>query len=71
MTETGSDTGTALLMQKGLELTGSTANAAWYLEEYNWIQSSTAQDYLEVMEYFPPVPQARVYSSDSKKWKKT
>ena len=67
MTESGSDTGTALLMQRGLELTGSAENAAWYLEEYKWIQSATAQDYLEVMEYFPPVPQARVYSSDSKK----
>ena len=54
-------------MQKGLELTGSTNHATWYLEEYNWIQSSTAQDYLEMMEYFPPVPEARVYSSVSKK----
>ena len=67
MTETGSDTGTAILMQKGLELTSSANHATWYLEEYNWIQSSTAQDYLEMMEYFPPVPEARVYSSDSKK----
>ena len=67
MTETGSDTGTAILMQKGLELTGTVNHATWYLEEYNWIQSSTAQDYLEMMEYFPPVPEARVYSSDSKK----
>ncbi len=67
MTETGSDTGTALLMQKGLELTSTVNHATWYLQEYNWIQSSTAQDYLEMMEYFPPVPEARVYSSDSKK----
>lgn len=67
MTDTGSDTGTALLMQRGLELTGTATNAVWYLEEYNWIQTATAQDYLEIMEYFPPVPQARVYSSDSKK----
>lgn len=67
MAETGSDTGTALLMQKGLELTGTSNHATWYLEEYNWIQTATAQDYLEMMEYFPPVPEARVYSSDSKK----
>ena len=67
MTETGSDTGTALLLQKGLELSANTGNANWYLDEYNYIQTATAQDYLEVMEYFPPVPQARVYSSDSKK----
>lgn len=67
MTETGSDTGTALLMQKGLELADTASHATWYLEEYNWIQTATTQDYLEMMEYFPPVPQARVYSSDSKK----
>ena len=67
MTETASDTGTALLMQKGLELTGAAKNAVWYLQEYNWIQTASAQDYLEMMEYFPPVPEARVYSSDSKK----
>ena len=67
MAETGSDTGTALLMQKGLELADTASHATWYLEEYNWIQTATAQDYLEMMEYFPPVPEARVYSSDSKK----
>ena len=72
MTETSSDTGTALLMHKGIELTlstdaGNAANATWYLEEYNYIQTATAKDYQEIMEYFPPIPQARIYSSDSKK----
>ena len=67
MKDSGSDTGTALLMQKGLELTGKADMAGWYLEEYKWIQNANARDYLEIMEYFPPVPQARVYSSDSKK----
>ena len=67
MKDTGSDTGTALLMQKGLELFNESPKLLWYLEEYNYIQSASLQDYLEVMEYFPVIPQARVYSKDSKK----
>lgn len=69
MSQTGSDTGTALLLQKGLELftTQATQNPLWYLEEYNYIQTATPQDYLEIMEYFPVIPLARVYSADSKK----
>ena len=67
MTQTGSDTGTALLMQKGLELFTQSPQPAWYLEEYNYIQTASAQDYLEVMNYFPVIPESRVYSADSKK----
>ncbi len=66
MYETGSNTGTALLMQKGFELNPDKA-ALWYLEEYNYIQNATAQDFLEILEYFPVRAQFRVYSSDSKK----
>ena len=70
MAQTSSNTGTALLMQKGLELF-STEEAdlrtQWYLEEYNYIQNATVQDYLEILEYFPVIPQARIYSVDSKK----
>lgn len=67
MTPTGSDTGTALLIQNGLELFEDSANPLWYLEEYNWIQTATVQDYIEVMEYFPVIAEARIYSKDSKK----
>lgn len=67
MTQTGSDTGTALLMQKGLELFVQNPQPAWYLEEYNYIQTASAQDYLEIMNYFPVIPESRVYSADSKK----
>ena len=72
MTETGSNTGTALLLQKGLELLPSgtaskTSGALWYLEEYNWIQKAGAQDFLEILSWFPVRSQIRVYSSDSKK----
>ena len=67
MKETGSDTGTALLLQKGIELFTANPQPAWYLNEYNWIQTAGAQDYLEIMDYFPIIPEARVYSRDSKK----
>ena len=69
MGQTSSDTGTALLMQKGIELFDATEASApaWYLKEYNYIQSATSQDYLEILDYFPLIPQARVYSIDSKK----
>ena len=70
MSQTGSNTGTALLMQKGLELFGnsdkSMQSPLWYLQEYNYIQNATAQDFLELMEYFPVIPPARIYSVDSK-----
>lgn len=64
MTETGSNSGTAMLMQSGLE---TDSGAYWYLEEYNFIQEAEAQDFYEIMEYFPVRPQIRVYSADSKK----
>ncbi len=67
MTQTSSNTGTALLMQKGLELFTTTPEPVWYLKEYDYIQTATAQDYLEIMEYFPVIPEARIYSRDSKK----
>ena len=67
MTETGSDTGTALLLQQGLELFFNNPKPTWYLQEYNYIQNATIQDYLEILEYFPIIPPARVYSTDSKK----
>ena len=67
MTQTGSDTGTALLLQKGLELFPENPQPQWYLEEYNYIQTAGLQDYLEVLEYFPVIPQSRLYSVDSKK----
>ena len=67
MTQTSSNTGTALLLQKGLELFSGKQEPQWYLTEYNYIQTATAQDYLEIMEYFPVIPEARIYSRDSKK----
>jgi zinc protease len=67
LAQTNSNTGTALLLQKGLELFSENPNPAWYLQEYNYIQTATLQDYLEILEYFPLIPPARIYSVDSKK----
>ena len=69
LNQTNSDTGTALLMQKGLELFGPQSDTAaqWYLQEYNYILQASSQDYLEAMSWFPIIPAARVYSIDSKK----
>ena len=67
MAQTSSNTGTALLMQKGLEVFTNQAAPQWYLTEYNYIQTATAQDYLEIMEYFPVIAPSRIYSVDSKK----
>ena len=69
MSQTGSDTGTALLMQQGLELfaQSQTPDPKWYLDQYNYIQTATSQDYQKIMEYFPVIPQSRIYSADSKK----
>ena len=69
MNQTGSDTGTALLMQLGLELfaQSQTPDPKWYLDQYNYIQTATSQDYQKIMEYFPVIPQSRIYSADSKK----
>ena len=67
MSQTSSNTGTALLMQKGLELFRENQTSQWYLTEYNYIQSASAEDYLEIMEYFPVIAPSRIYSVDSKK----
>ena len=67
MAETNSDTGTALLMQKGLELFENTDAATYFLDEYNWILQAEAKDFMELLEYFPIRPPLRVYSADSKK----
>ena len=64
MEQTIDNSGTAKLMQKGLEL-GFAAD--YYLYQYNLIQSAEAEDYLKTMEYFPVKPNYRIYSADSKK----
>lgn len=66
MESTSTNNGTALLIQRGLEMFPEEPKPEYYLEEYNHIQSADVQDFLNIMEYFPQRAQIRVYSSDSK-----
>lgn len=66
MNLTSTNSGTALLLQKGLEMFPDKCNPEFYLQEYNYIQSATVQDFIDIMEYFPSRPVLRVYSSDGK-----
>lgn len=66
MTETATNSGTAFLIQKGLELLPDSIDPSLYLNEYYFIQTATVQDFIVTMDYFPTKPQLRVYSSDSK-----
>ena len=67
MKQSGSDEGTANLIQKGFELNPLVPNPKLYLEEYTFIQNANAQDFLEILKYFSDKPNLSVYSKDSKK----
>lgn len=62
----GSNSGTALLLQKGFEYNFEEAKAEFYLEEYKSIQSANAQDFYSILNYLPITPEYRLYSKDSK-----
>ena len=62
----GSNSGTALLLQKGFEYNFEEAKAEFYLEEYKSIQSANAQDFYSILDYLPITPEYRLYSKDSK-----
>lgn len=62
MNLTSSNKGTAILMQRGIELN----SADFYLTEYNQIQTAGPQKYIDLMSYFPELPEVRIYSKDSK-----
>lgn len=66
LSETYTNSGTAKLLQKGLELFPETPDSAFYLNEYNFIQTASVQDFLEIMDYFPTRAQVRVYSAEGK-----
>ncbi len=66
MKQSSSNEGTAYLIQKGFELKPDQAQPDYYLQEYNYIQTATVQDYLEVMEGISDRANLRVYSVDSK-----
>ena len=68
MNDTFTNSGTALLLQKGLELQpeAEEPQADYYLKEYNYIQTAGVQDFIDVMELFPSLGNLRVYSLDGK-----
>ena len=66
MNDTFTNSGTAFLMQKGLELFPEDGKADFYLQEYDYIQTAAPQDFLEVMANFPDKANLRVYSADGK-----
>ena len=67
MNRTGSDAGTAALLQKGLELSPDSPRPELYLEEYNYIQGADNRAYLEALNAFSDKPNLSVYSKDGKK----
>ncbi|MCR4742611.1 MAG: insulinase family protein [Treponema sp.] len=62
----GSNSGTALLLQKGFEYKIDEPKADYYLQEYKSIQKANAQDFYSILDYFPITPDYRLYSKDSK-----
>lgn len=67
MSQTYTSNGMAKLIQKGSELFPEKPNPEYFLESYNNIQTATAKDFIDVMEYFPSQPAFKVYSAESKK----
>ncbi len=62
MTETLTNTGTAQLLQKGLENFSYEQKCELYLEEYNFIQTATREDFIQIMADIPAQPQLRFYA---------
>lgn len=66
LAETASNSGTALLMYKGLSLNPDNPKADLYLTRYNKIQSSGPQDFIDALKYLPLLPSVKVFSKDTK-----
>lgn len=65
--DANTNSGTAVLLQQGFEYFPFEPRASLYLEEYNFVQQATVQDFIEIMENFPSKPQLRLYSKEGKK----
>jgi len=66
LNETGTNSGTAQLLQKGFENFPDNPKPDFYLQQYNTIQTGTFQNFQEILKYFQPRPDYRIYSVDSK-----
>ena len=67
LSKTTTNTGNAILIQKGMEYFPFEQNPYLYLEEYNHIQNAELSDFIDIMEYFPAKPQLIIYSKEGKK----
>ncbi|MCR4632349.1 MAG: hypothetical protein K5786_12045, partial [Treponema sp.] len=67
MERSGSDAGTAALIQKGFELSPEVPEPSLYLKEYEVIQSADSRDFLDALSYFSDKPNLSVYSKDGQK----
>lgn len=61
MKETATNYGTSKLMQKGIENFTENPKTDFYLQEYNFIQNATIQDFINAAETLPLTPQLRAY----------
>ena len=48
-------------MQKGIENFPENPKADFYLQEYNYIQNATIEDYINAAKTLPITPQLRAY----------
>ena len=62
MQQTLSNTGTALLLQKGIEYLPYNQNPEYYLNEYNFIENATREDFINILEFIPQQPALRFYA---------
>lgn len=62
LSQTKSNTGTALLLQKGFEYFPYEVKPAYYLTEYNYINQASREDFLEVLKNIPQQPLLRFYA---------
>lgn len=67
LSNTQTNTGTALLIQEGMEYFPFEQNPYLYLEEYNYIQQAELSDFISVMDNFPAKPHLIIYSKEGKK----
>lgn len=67
MRKTASNNGTALLIHDGFEQFPENPKPELYLEEYNYIQKASSNDFIEVMNYFPSSVDLKIYSVEGKK----
>ena len=56
------NTGTAQLLQKGIELLPYEFVPEYYLNEYNYIENATREDFIEIMKSIPQQPLLRFYA---------